>query len=180
MIGVTLFNLRSATRSKWSPCRCESRTKSSAGRSSISTAGFVTRREVRPYPRCTWSPACKKLGSVRIVIPAYRITTVAVPTKKMEPRPKSGSSFLRGRVRDFRSGTGSTRRGRRLQLRHDLVGSREVGPAQGAYPLHKLVRRSVVFGGGGEVVLARRIIHVLEVLCRLVGADVHGILLGGR
>jgi hypothetical protein len=48
----------------------ESRTKSSGGRSSISTAGLVWRLEIKPYPRWTWSPRWRKFGSVRVVNPA--------------------------------------------------------------------------------------------------------------
>lgn len=46
--GVALFSSRSAPRSKWSPCKCESRTKWSGDRSSTSIAGFVTHSEVSP------------------------------------------------------------------------------------------------------------------------------------
>ncbi len=45
---MALFSSRSATRSKWSPCRCESRTKWSGDRSFTSIAGFVTHSEVSP------------------------------------------------------------------------------------------------------------------------------------
>src|SRR5215217_589648 len=114
-----------------------------------------------------------------MVNPAYRITTVAVPTKKTEPSPKSGFSFLLGRVRARRSGTGSPRGRRRFQLRHHLIQTREIGPTQGTQLLYQFLRCSVVFGGGGKIFLARRIIDALQILGRLVGVDVHDSLLLG-
>ena len=86
--GVALFSSRSARRSKWSPCRCESRTKWSGDRSSTSTAGFVARPEVSLWPGYTWSPACTTFGSVKMVKPAYRITTVAGPRKNTRATPE--------------------------------------------------------------------------------------------
>src|SRR5215213_1493928 len=184
-MGVALLSLRSATRSKWSPCRCESRTKSSGGRSSISTAGLVTRREVRPYPRCTWSPACKKFGSVKIVKPAYRIMTVAVPTKKIEPLPKSGSSFLLGSTSDFPSlitvsrpsSPGQTRRLVRLrespQVFHDLLRTGELGSAQALkHPGHG-VRGAILLSSVDDLFFARREIDAFQVPLSVVGVEVH-------
>jgi hypothetical protein len=51
------------------------------GRLSRSTAGFVRRVPVTPGPRWTWSPACRKFGSVIMVMPSHDMRVVAVPTK---------------------------------------------------------------------------------------------------
>src|SRR5215211_5290521 len=95
-----------------------------------------------------WSPAWRKLGSVRMVNPAQRIRTVALPTKKIEPLPNSGFSLLLGRSKEFAFGMGSSRRGRRLQFRYDLVLTRVGRTAQSTKPLHQILRRPVVLGGG--------------------------------
>src|SRR5215212_5386822 len=115
-----------------------------------------------------------------MVKPAYRITTVAVPTKNIEPRWKSGFSFLLGRVKSCFSGTGSPRGGRGLQLLHDPIEVRKAGPAQGTQPLEEILRRPVIFGCGGEIFLACRITDAIQITCYLIGVDAHDSLLSDR
>ncbi len=59
---------------------------SNGGRDSKGIAGSVRRRDRSPYPRRTYSPWWRKLGLVKIVKPAYRIRTVAVPINRIDPR----------------------------------------------------------------------------------------------
>jgi hypothetical protein len=112
--------------------------------------------------------------------PCVGIRTVALPTKKIEPFANSGFSLLLGRSKEFAFGTGSSRRGRRLQFRYDLVLTRVGRTAQSTKPLHQILRRPVALGDGDQVLLARRIIYVFQVLRRLIGLEVHDILLWGR
>ena len=73
-----------ATRSKWSPWKCDSSTRSIAGRSSISTAGSVRRVVCRPWPSGTASWRCTKVGSVSTVKPSTRMSRVALPMNSRE------------------------------------------------------------------------------------------------
>ena len=84
-IGSDLSSSRIATWSKWSPWKCESKTRSNRGNWLTSIAGFVSLVVSNPYPRGTFSCIWINVGSVSIVNPAYLIRTVAFPIKKIDP-----------------------------------------------------------------------------------------------